>query len=88
MTLAKKLGTDYLEFGIFLGLTSTKVRQIIHDNRDVVPINFTILEIWRESMTRQKSVSVMYDHLCKALLAIERNDLEECVRSGECLYIT
>ena len=85
MTLAKKLGTKYIEFGIFLGLAYTKVLQIIHDNRDVVSINFTILETWRERTTHETSVSERYDKLCKALLEIGRRDIEEQVRSGECL---
>ena len=86
MKLAQKFGTEYLELGILLGFPSHKARQIIHDNKYNVPINFTILEAWRESMKRG-SVRVMYDKLCEVLLNIGRKYLVEYVR-GECLFMT
>ncbi|KAI0230385.1 hypothetical protein LSAT2_019268 [Lamellibrachia satsuma] len=80
MSLAKQLGANYMEFGVWLGLKGNKVRQIISDNRDAIPINFTILETWRNNMTLLESAGVMYTNLREALHNIERIDLEEQVQ--------
>ena len=83
MNLAEKLGTNYLQFGVYLGLTSNKIDQITFRCADLVVINFKILKTWRNCKSPTESANVMFDNLREALLKIKRTDLEEQVR--ECI---
>ena len=83
MRLAKKIGPDNFQMGIYLGLDrdTIKGKQANHKD-DVVICAFEILTTWLQKCDRPDSAAT-FGELCRALTDLDRNDLIELVRSGE-----
>ena len=83
MLLAKEIGPDNYQIGIFLGLDTATIKgkQANHKD-DVVICAFEILTSWMQKCDRPDSVAT-FGQLCRALTDLGRNDLVEFVRCGE-----
>ena len=81
------MGVEYLEIGVSLGLTGIKIRQLEHDHRRAVDINFQILTTWRDNVDSRKSINDMYEELAEAFMDIELGDLHDFVRNGELIFV-
>ena len=88
LKLAREMGIEYLEVGVSLGLTGNTVRQLEHDHRRAVDINFHILKTWRDNVDYGKSVNDMYDQLAVVFMDIGLGILHDFVRNGELLFVT
>ena len=82
MRLAKKIGINNLEFGVYLGLDEATIQSKKAEYSTVTEGTFGILSLWRQRTGRAESVKT-YMELIQALNDLERQDLIEFVRSGE-----
>ena len=82
MRLAKKIGPDILEFGVYLGVEVATIKSKKAEPISATECSFDILNIWKQRTGRSESVKT-YTELIQALTDLERQDLVELVRSGE-----
>ena len=82
MRLAKSTGDNYLELGIFLGLTEHAIKAIRADSDNVVSCIFHILTTWRNQKLNPDSISV-FKELCAAFTDIGRADLGDHITRGK-----
>jgi len=82
MRLAKRIGSEYYQFGIFLGLTADTIKAQQATNSDVVECSFEILLTWRQMSGTPESTKTLKE-LCDALTDLNRMDLVEFVTRGE-----
>ena len=82
MRLAKRIGSEYYQFGIFLGLTADTVKAKEANHRDVVQCSFEVLLKWRQRNGFPESTKTL-NALCEALTDLERTDLVQFVTRGE-----
>ena len=82
LNLAKKMGTEYVIFGVSLGLTAMKVQHLEYDYKKAVTINFQILRTWRDNVEGEPQDN-MFDTLANTFLDTEQRNLHDIVRNGE-----
>ena len=82
LDLAKQMGDVYLEVGVSLGLTATKVEQLENDYKKTVRINFQVLRTWRDRGRSERRVDDMFHELACAFRDLELEDLHIIVRNG------
>ena len=82
MRLARRIGAEYYQFGIFLGLTADTVKAKKASHTDVVECAFEILLTWRQRSENPESTTTLKE-LCDALRDLDRTDLVQLVTSGE-----
>ena len=82
MRIARRIGSEYYQFGIFLGLTADTVKAKRASYSDVVECAFEILLTWRQRSETTESTKTLKE-LCGALKDLDRTDLVELVTSGE-----
>ena len=81
--LAKKLGANNFELGIFLRVDADSIKAIEKNYRDdVVRCAFEILNSWRQRNGDLDSVAT-YNTLRQVLCDLERADLVEFLSSSE-----
>ena len=82
MRLAKKIGRNNLELGVYLGLDEATIQSKKAEYSSVTEGPFGILCLWRQRTGRSQSVNT-YMELTQALTDLDRQDLVQLVRSGE-----
>ena len=82
MRLAKEIGLNNLEFGLYLGLDLATIQLKKAEYSTMTEGTFEILSLWRQRTGRSESVKT-YMELIQALTDLERQDLTELVLSGE-----
>ena len=82
MLLARGIGVDSYQLGVFLGVDVSAIKAKLAEYRDPVICSFEILCLWRQRVGRSESVKT-FKQLIQALSYLERQDLVEFVRSGE-----
>ena len=82
MRLAKQIGPDNLELGVYLGLDVATIKSKKAEHISAAECTFDILNIWKQSTGRSQSVKT-YMKLTQALTNLDRQDLVQLVRNGE-----
>ena len=82
MRLAKTIGRNNLELGVYLGLDEATIQSKKAEYSSVTDGTFGILSLWRQRTGRSQSVKT-YMELTQALTDLDRQDLVQLVRSGE-----
>ena len=82
MRLAKQIGPNILEFGVYLGVDVATIKSKKAESLNATECTFDILNIWKQSTGRPQSVKT-YMELIQALTDFERQDLVQLVRIGE-----
>ena len=82
MRLAKQIGPNNLELGVYLGVDVATIKSKKAEPISATECTFDILNIWKQSTGRSQSVKT-YMELTQALTDLDRQDLLDLVRSGE-----
>ena len=82
MRLAKSIGSEYLELGIFLGLTQPAIKAIHSDSDNVVSCIFQILTTWRDERLNPDSMSV-FKELCDAFTDLGKAKIVDRITRGK-----
>ncbi|KAK2180798.1 hypothetical protein NP493_425g00016 [Ridgeia piscesae] len=80
MRLAKTIGRNNLELGVYLGLDEATIQSKKAEYSSVTDGTFGILSLWRQRTGRSQSVNT-YMELTQALTDLDRQDLVQLVRS-------
>ena len=82
MRLAMSIGDEYLQLGIFLGLTKPAIKAIRADSDSVVSCIFQILTTWRDQKLNPGTIASFHE-LCDAFTDLKRADLVDHITRGE-----
>ena len=85
--LARKLSTDWKQFGTCLGFPFYTLNSIEADNWKTVERGLALLNTWKHGSENPGS-SHKYEELKGALSAVGREDIVDIVRIGEQEYVT
>ncbi|KAI0230244.1 hypothetical protein LSAT2_019393 [Lamellibrachia satsuma] len=77
---------EHIQLGVFLLMTRSVVRDIIHDSEGTVDSTFAILESWRNKTTGTTS-NDLFEQLCAAYLELKKTDVAEYIRSQQVQYL-
>ena len=81
--LGKKLGSQHMQLGVYLGLDPSTVQKLRADSKAPVETTFLLLRTWRDIRGKREDSGAMFDELCRALSDLKRSDLTDNVRRGE-----
>lgn len=82
--IADSLGNVYHRLGMLLNVGRAFIEQVEYDYKKLTRVTFEILVRWRDN-ARESGVDTMAmaEELCRALEALNQNDVADKVRHGE-----